>query len=215
MVWNNTYGQEKKIWGEQPSELTLFACNYLKNNPRYSHELLILDAGCGYGQNTLYLAQNLNCYILGVDSSPEAIRIAKESCPRELEKKIEFLCYDVHHIVDKYDVIFASNFYQILKPEERAQFKETVHRCLKSEGLLFLNTLSARDPHHNGNGTLVPGEINSFLDNKYVHLCNREELERDFDFLNIHALFEREFNENHNNGNNHHHITWVMMGNMK
>jgi SAM-dependent methyltransferase len=215
MVWNKTYNNNQKIWGEKPSELTLYACNYLKNNPRYQNELHILDAGCGYGQNTIYLAQNLNCYILGVDNSAEAIAMAKNSCPKDLEKKIEFLCYDFKDVVDKYDIIFASNLYQVLKPQDRDQFIETAKRCLKTDGLLFLNSLSVRDPHHNGNGTPVPGEVNSFQGDKYIHLCSREELEKDFGFLTINALFEREFSENHSNGHDHHHIAWIMMGSLK
>jgi cyclopropane fatty-acyl-phospholipid synthase-like methyltransferase len=215
MVWDKNYSQDKKIWGEQPSELTLFTCTYLKNSPRSQNELHILDAGCGYGQNAVYLAKNLNCYILGVDNSCEAIALARESCPEDLKKRIEFLCYDFKDVIDKYDVIFVSNLYQVLKPEEREKLKDTVKRCLNNDGLLFLNTLSVSDPHHNENGTPVSGEANSFQDGKYIHLSTRNELESDFGFLTINALFEREFSENHSNGNNHHHISWIMMGNMK
>ena len=215
MVWDKTYKLEQKIWGEQPGELALFTSNYLKNSPHIQNELNILDVGCGYGQNALYLAKNLNCYVLGVDNSGGAITLAKELCPKILEKRVEFLCYDFKDLIDKYDVIFASNLYQILKPEERAQFKETVKRCLRRDGFLFLNTLSVRDPHHNGNKNPAAEKSASSQDDKYIHLCSREDLEDDFDFLRISALFEREFNENHNNGNNHRHISWIMMGNMK
>jgi SAM-dependent methyltransferase len=215
MVWDKTYQLEKKIWGEEPGELALFTTNYIKNSPNFQNELNILDVGCGYGQNAIYLANNLNCYILGVDNSGGAITLARELCPKNLEKRVEFLCYNFKDLIDKYDVIFASNLYQILEPEERGRFKETIKRCLKCNGLLFLNTLSVRDPHHNGNGIPVPGDPNSFRNEKYIHLCTRNELENDFGFLHIPALFEREFSENHSNGNKHRHISWVMMGRMQ
>ena len=77
MVWDKTYKLEQKIWGEQPGELALFTSNYLKNSPHIQNELNILDVGCGYGQNALYLAKNLNCYVLGVDNSGGAIEAAQ------------------------------------------------------------------------------------------------------------------------------------------
>jgi SAM-dependent methyltransferase len=216
MVWNKTYSSDKKLWGEKPSEIALYAYNFLKESRQFqgNHDIFILDLGCGYGRDAIFLAQNLPCHILGLDNSEKAIEMARESLPRTLEKKVEFLCYDFSHVSDKYDVIIASNLYQLLKPEERAQLRETVKRCLKHDGLLFLSALSVRDPQHFGKGIQVENDPNSFQEERYIHLCAREELERDFDFLNIGALFERDFYERRILGD-HHHISWTLMGRMK
>jgi len=151
---------------------------------------------------------------LGLDDSEKAIEMARESLTRELEKRVEFLCYDFSNVNDKYDIILASELYQLLRPEERGKLVETVKRCLKSDGLLFLSTLSIRDPQHYGQGTPVEDDPNSFQQEKYIHLCTREELETDFDFLNITALFEREFHEPRTT-EPHHHISWILIGSPK
>jgi cyclopropane fatty-acyl-phospholipid synthase-like methyltransferase len=216
MVWDKAYTQGKKLWGEGPSELALFVGAYLKNSSHNQRELHVLDIGCGYGRDAFYLAQNANAYVIAVDNSSVAIDMAKELCPKELDKKIELLCYNFNELVDKYDVIFAANLYPILNREERAQFRETIRRCLKIGGLFFLSTLSVKDKHYTGKGPSVADEENSYrLEGGFLHLSTREELESDFNFLNISALFEREHDESHAEGETHHHISWILMGQMK
>jgi cyclopropane fatty-acyl-phospholipid synthase-like methyltransferase len=216
MVWDKTYNSEKKVWGEKPSELAIYACNYLKQSRQFqaNPDIFILDIGCGYGRDALFLAGEVPCHILGVDNSKKAIAMAQESLPRELEKRIEFLCFDFSRVVDKYDVILCSNLYPILKPEERAELREVLKRCLQTDGVVFLSVFSVRDPQHQNKGIPVEDEANSFIDEKYVHLCTRQELEQDFDFLNISALFERDFVERRSTVD-HHHIMWMLMGRLK
>jgi len=214
MVWNETYSQDKRVWGDRPSEAAVFAYNYLKQSQQFSksNDIFILDLGCGYGRDAIFLAQGLPCHILGLDSSERAIELARESLPKGMEKRIELLNFDFSHVNDKYDVILISNLYQELKPEERAKLRDTIKRCLKKDGILFLGTLSTRDPQHFGKGSPVTKEANSFIINdEYFHFCTRAELEKDFDFLNIFALFEREYQGPHI-PDDHHHIVWMLMG---
>jgi cyclopropane fatty-acyl-phospholipid synthase-like methyltransferase len=214
-TWNNVYSADKKLWGEKPSELALFAHTYLKESRQFgtNRDIFILDMGCGYARDAVFLAQNLSCHILGLDNSEKAIEMARESLSAGLEKRIELLNYDFSHVSDKYDVILASNLYQVLKPDERSKLRETVRRCLKSGGLFFLSTLSVHDPQHSG-GIPIENEMNSVYDRRYLHLSTRAELEADFDFLNISVLFEREYHEQRA-ADSHHHISWIMMGSLK
>jgi SAM-dependent methyltransferase len=216
LPWNSVYNSDKKVWGDKPSELAVNAYNYLRESQgfRKRKDILILDLGCGYGRDSIFLAQNLPCHILGLDNSQAAIDMARQSLKGALEKRIEFLCYDFSNVSDKYDVIFISNLYPLLKPDERIKLRETVKRCLKPDSILFLSTFSVRDPQHYGKGTPVEGEANSFFDDRYLHLSTRQELEKDFDFLTINALYEREFHEPRST-HDHDHITWIMMGRLK
>ncbi len=211
--WDNTYSDNKKIWGDKPSELAILAMNYLKESTQFrnSQDIFILDLGCGYGRDAIFLAQHLPCHILGLDSSEKAIQMGRESIPKGLKNRIELLCYDFSHVSDKYDVIFISNLYHLLKPMERATLLDTIKRCLKVEGLLFLSAFSIRDPQHFGKGHPVEGEPNSFIDEHYMHVSSRSDLEKDFDFIEINALYEREFQEKRSTGK-HHHICWMLMG---
>jgi cyclopropane fatty-acyl-phospholipid synthase-like methyltransferase len=213
MMWNKTYSLEKRLWGDEPSELAQYALTFLKNSSQYeTRKLGILDLGCGYGRDALYLAQNLGCHILGLDNSEEAIRMATESVPANMKKQLEFLAYDFSHVIDKFDIIFTSNLYQLLNVGDRAGLRSTVVRCLDQGGSLFLSTLSVHDPQLFGQGTRVEGEENSFTAGKYHHFCTRQELEADFDFLKISALFEREYREAHSSGEIHTHISWILCG---
>jgi cyclopropane fatty-acyl-phospholipid synthase-like methyltransferase len=214
--WNNTYKSDQKIWGEKPSELAIMAFNYLRESQAFRNrkDIFILDLGCGYGRDAIFLAQNLPCHILGLDNSEAAIEMARRSLEGDLEKRIELLCYDFSQVTDKYDVILVSNLYHLLKPDDRRQLRETVKRCLGGDGICFLSTLSVRDPQHFGKGTPVEGESNSFVDVRYLHLSTRHELETDFDFLKISALYERQFHEPRTT-HDHDHVSWIMMGRLK
>jgi SAM-dependent methyltransferase len=212
MMWNKTYSLEKRLWGNEPSELAQFALAFLQNSGRYGgRRLRILDLGCGYGRDAIYLARNADVYVLGLDSSQEAIDLANESVPPELKKQLEFLAFDFSRVLDKFEIIFASNLYQLLLPEERAKLRDTVARCLEKDGLFFLSTLSSTDPQLFGRGQPVQGEENSFIEGKYHHFCTRQELENDFNFLKITALFEREYREAHSSGELHTHVSWILL----
>jgi SAM-dependent methyltransferase len=213
--WNKTYSNENKVWGEKPSPLAVYTCNVLKENSQFKNasDMFILDLGCGYGRDAVYLAQNLPCHILGLDNSEKAIEIAREYIPKTLVNRIELLCFDFTHVSDKYDIILVANLYHVLPPDERAKLRETLKRCLKNDGLVFLNTLSIHDPQHYGKGAAVENEKNAYIDEIYLHFNSRADLEKDFDFLNINALFERDYRERHATGE-HHHISWILMGKM-
>jgi hypothetical protein len=57
----------------------------------------------------------------------------------------------------------------------------------------------------------VENEKNAFIDEFYLHFSSRSDLEKDFSFINIWALFEREYRERRVTGE-HHHVSWLMMG---
>ena len=170
--------------------------------------------GRGYGRDALHLSKHFQCNIFGVDKSQEAIRIAVDACSKEGNGKIQFQCGDFSLIPTdtKYDIVFASNLYQLLRSGERAQFRDITKTILNPGGLTILSTLSTSDLEHYGKGTPVANETNSFIDKKYLHLCNREELERDFYYLTIRALLEHEYDESRATGETHHHISWLLVG---
>lgn len=211
--WNKTYSNQNKVWGDQPSPLAIYTSSVLKESSQFKKapDIFILDLGCGYGRDDVFMAQNLPCHILGLDSSEKAIDMAREYIPKSLTNRIELLCYDFTHVNDKYDVIFVANLYHILPPEEREKLRDTIKRCLKKNGVLFLSTLSIRDPQHFGKGIPAENEKNSYIDEIYLHFSARGDLEKNFDFLNISALFERDYRERHANGE-HHHVSWILMG---
>ena len=211
MYWERRYLNEKQIWGQNPSELAQAAVHYIQENRSSSESLLIADIGCGYGRDAIHLSQTLKSQVLGVDRSENAIRLAMESLAKVPDTNVRFQRVDFRDLDEqRFDVVFARNMYQLLKNSERAEFREMVKRTLKNQGLLFLMTLSTRDPQHYGKGTPVPDDVDSFQDTTFLHLCTKEELVNDFSFLKICELYEHEFDEERTT-TPHHHISWIIV----
>ncbi len=213
MTWDNVYRTNQRVWGDKPSALAAFACHYLQGVKSPGKTIEILDIGCGYGRDAIYLANRFNCHILGIDNSSEAIEMARKAMAADLESRVTFQCCDFRQIPNrKFEMVFASYFYHLLEMGERQAFINTIKKKLKPGGMLFLSTLSPKDPEHFGKGKAVENEINSFHDQRYLHFCTREELEGDFSFLTIKKLSEHEYYEPRSNGEVHHHIFWLLMG---
>lgn len=213
MYWDDLYNKDNLVWGEGPSELAVAAVKYLRKYRPNSRALDVLDIGCGYGRDSFYLQDNLECRVLGIDVSEKAIDMASKKALEMKKKDVKFRWCDFGALDEgKYDVIFCSHVYHLLQADARRAFRETVMRLLKSGGLVFLSTLSVRDPEHYGKGRPVPGEPNSFVDKVYHHFCTREEIMQDFAFLAIKELYEREYDEPRAAGEVHHHILWIFSG---
>ena len=212
MHWDNEYRQQKHVWGKGPSELAVFAAGYLKQHPLTAKKPCIIDLGCGYGRDVFYLAQEIGCRATGVDKSPDALTLAEEGRPKRSQSEIKFELQDFLELPAgrKYDVVCASNIYHLLNPQERAAFRNAVSSILNPQGMLFMSTMSVRDPQHYGKGTPVTGEENSFVDKVYLHLCTEEELRLDFDFVTMRELQENPYEEPRSNGETHHHMIWLM-----
>lgn len=213
MSWNKDYEKSGRIWGETPGELAGAAVRYLKKSRmgRVSHT--ILDIGCGYGRDAFYLSDNLTCTVLGIDLSDKAIEIAMNTVIKTGRQNIGFQSIDFKSLGgDKYGIVFASNVYQILAPNEREVFRDRIKKTLLPGGLLFLASLSTNDPEHYGKGVRVDGDENSFKDEKYLHFCTQEELRKDFGYLAIKELYEQKYAEPRSTGEPHHHVSWILIG---
>ena len=211
MSWDDKYEGDNRMWGDGPSELAALAVGYLQAIGWDEERLRILDVGCGYGRDARFLASHLNCTILGIDPSQEAIKMAKDACAGQ--SRIEFRQSSFTEVDDEtFDVILVSNLYHILNKDERSRLREAIKRLLKPGGLLFLGALSTDDPQEYGKGVPVSGEAHTFEHEGYRHFCTRDELRRDFGFLAIRELYEHEYYEPRATGDAHHHVLWVLVG---
>lgn len=215
MTGEYNYDEEELLWLEKldgPSELGLAAVEYLKNNRPGSEKLDILDIGCGNGRDAFYLIASLNCDVLGVDISREAIDMAKTRAGEAKNGRVRFQCRSYTELrTGKFDVVLCASVYHFLNREAREEFREVVKRSLKPDGLLFLSTLSVNDSEYYGKGTPVKGEVNSFRDDVYVHFSTREELIQDFDFVNVVELYEHDDYDPRVKGPTNY-IPWIMIG---
>jgi cyclopropane fatty-acyl-phospholipid synthase-like methyltransferase len=213
MNWDDEYAGNRKIWGDVPSELAIVMVDYLQKSRLDKGHLKMLDIGCGYGRDEIYLSKQLNCNIKAIDSSEKAISAARNAMSELNMGNVDFvICNFTELAEDKYDVVFVSNLYHSLKEHEGKGLRNKIKNLLEFKGLLFLNALSINDPEEYGKGAPVENEPHSFQGKKYLHFCTGEELRSDFDFLSIRELYERKYDESHYQGKTHHHISWILIG---
>ena len=214
--WEEEFRKKGRIWGDTPGELAGIALALMKKSSLCTENYTFLDLGCGYGRDSLYIARNCRISVYGIDTSATAIETARESAVELGLNPGMFNCGNFLTCPDLPDatVVYSSNVYQVLGPDERAGFRDRVRAAIRREGVFFMSTLSVDDPEHAGKGTAVAGEANSIIEpgtRKYLHLCTREELARDFAFLKIADLSELEYIEPRTGGD-HHHRSWILTG---
>ncbi|MCJ7562608.1 MAG: hypothetical protein MUO84_06325 [Thermoplasmata archaeon] len=158
------------------------------------------------------MSGQLGLPVLGIDNSEAAIDAARDSTHKGCTS-VSFKCQHFRDIKEElFGICFASNLYHLLNPIDREEFQRKAQSLMGEGSLLFLNALSVNDGEEYGKGAPVPGEMNSFVGDKYLHFFTRRELLNDFWFLDIRELYEHSYDEPHENGPTHHHKSWILIG---
>ncbi|HUK76281.1 MAG TPA: class I SAM-dependent methyltransferase [Thermoleophilia bacterium] len=231
--WDGKYRGGGELWGETPSELAAIAVARLGALGPAAAALTLLDLGCGYGRDAVALWDALRLSVVGIDGAARAIEMARAARPAQAT--IEYIVADLGDLGEvgdlgeagetsaaggspaglrpaRFDAVYCSNVYHLLDTAGRAALRATVNDHLAPGGLFFMSTLSHRDPQHAGRGRPVPGEPDSYVEQTYLHLCRRDELERDFEFLRLERLDEIAYLEPRPEGAPHDHVSWIVVG---
>jgi 2-polyprenyl-3-methyl-5-hydroxy-6-metoxy-1,4-benzoquinol methylase len=219
--WEKRYAKDGRLWGDGPSELARLAVARLRASGAAAHNtevapLKLLDVGCGYGRDSRYLAAELDCGVLGLDPSPAAVSAARKARRPGLD--VEYEVGDAASLADaaaqagRFDVAFAGNVYHLLSPGGRQEFAAALAALVRPGGLLFVSTLSPRDPQHYAVGEPVLGEERSWVEHVYLHFCTADELTADFSAFTVLDLEERSYEEHNVNGVVHRHTSWFLEG---
>jgi len=126
-LWEKEYDKTKglptsKVQGDISSHIQSFSNSLAKNNISSG---LILDIGCGLGQDSYDLAR-FGYFVYGFDISHEAIKRARKSCPSELAGRTIFEVMDGTKHWNYQDNFFTGTF----------------------DGTTFINFISERDINH-------------------------------------------------------------------
>src|SRR5450759_2373198 len=81
----------------------------------------------------------------------------------------------------------------VLSPGGRRDFAAALAALVRPGGLLFLSTLSPRDPQHYAVGERVLGEERSWVEHVYLHFCTADELTADFSAFTVLDVEERSY----------------------
>ena len=153
----------------------------------------VLDAGCGTGENALYLAARGH-RVLGVDVAAAAIeRAAGKAADRGLPA--EFLLADALDLgaLDRtFDTVLDVGLFHTLDDAERLRYAASLGTVLGPGGWAFVLCWSDRNPFGRGPRRISPGEIReTFLDGWRVEAIDPEWLETRLPDGRIHAWLAR------------------------
>lgn len=100
----------------------------------------ILDAGCGIGGSSIFLAQELGCTVTGISLSERQVSKARDlAIEKKVDDKVEFeeMNYCVTDFPDKsFDVVWGCE--SICYADDKDQFIKEAFRLLKSGGRLVV-----------------------------------------------------------------------------
>lgn len=141
----------------------------------------VMDAGCGYGGSTIWLAKNIGCEVVGFTVVPYQVREAKKFAEKyALSGKVSFReedYADTSFPNDSFTVIWGLE--SIVHAESKKDFVHETYRLLKTRGRILISEYMLResppisddekkiiDPWLRGwamPSLLTPGEYKSFL----------------------------------------------------
>lgn len=148
----------------------------------------VLDAGCGYGGSSLWLAENIGCEVTGITVVPyqvdKACRLARKS---PVGHKLEFLERDYARTglpEGSFDVVWGLE--SVVHCDDKARFVREAYRLLQPGGRLAIAECMLReDPPLSAD---EKAEMQSWLDawmmpdlltpGQYVDYCNQAGFQR-------------------------------------
>lgn len=135
--------------GESPGRAQVKLVEQLTARARIPRGSRVLDVGCGIGGPAIWLAQNLNCSVLGLTISPVQARMATEKARGAgLDSRARFEVGDANRLLfdaESFDVVWVIECSEHLV--EKARFIESCARVLKPGGVLALCAWLRTDPY--------------------------------------------------------------------
>lgn len=110
----------------------------------------VLDAGCGVGGSSIYLAKNLGCHVTGITICPRQVDFAYKNAKREgVTHLTDFLEMDYLNTTfkeDHFDVVWGLE--SICYAEGKERFIQEAYRVLKNGGRLIVADGFASKKHY-------------------------------------------------------------------
>ena len=124
-----------------------------------------IDLGCGAGNYAIYLA-GLGFDVTGVDSSPAAIKIARENAEKQGVRCrfiVADLLGDMHEVTDTFDFAYDWEVLHHVFPEDRGAYIRNVYTILRPGATYFSVCFSEKDPQFGGKGKYRMTQIGTTL----------------------------------------------------
>ena len=130
---------------------------------------VVLDAGCGTGENALFLAAR-GLDVWGIDISPSAIGMARSRAMARGLPAARFLEGDalqLGHLGMVFDTVIDSGLFHALSDDERAPYVAGLTQTLRGGGMLHLLCYSDEEPGDDGPRRIGRGELEAVFDSAW------------------------------------------------
>jgi cyclopropane fatty-acyl-phospholipid synthase-like methyltransferase len=120
----------------------------------------VLDAGCGTGENALYLAGR-GADVVGVDFVPSAVERARAKAS-DRGVRAYFLVHDALHLRELgrcFDAVLDCGLFHTFEDEERPRYADSVAGVLRAGGALHLLCFSEQERSEGGPRRVTQAEI--------------------------------------------------------
>lgn len=129
----------------------------------------VLDAGCGTGENALFLAASGH-QVIGIDFVEEAIRIARRKAA-ERGLTVEFQVEDAMTLEDwdrRFATVIDSGLFHVFSDEDRIRYVAGLSHVTEPGGRLLLLCFSDEEPGTHGPRRVSRREIRAAFDDAWT-----------------------------------------------
>ncbi len=136
MVYSCAYWKNASTLDEAQENKLDLICKKLQLAPG----MKVLDIGCGWGGLARYMAEKYGVNVVGITISQEQADHARTSCEH---LNITFRIQDYRDLNEQFDRIVSVGMFEHVGAKNYKTFMQTVHRCLKDDGLFLLHTIGS------------------------------------------------------------------------
>ncbi len=145
--WDKRYS-ESLDWCLEPSVTAKRFLSYIYENCNIEGRFKILDIGCGYGRDSIFIANFLkNSHVVGVYMSKVAIRLASSLKNTLSLKHLTFIESNILSIKFRspFDFVLCHMFIHLFSHKGRTKLYQNIKNLLKQKGLFFFSVPTVYD----------------------------------------------------------------------
>lgn len=205
--WDERYKKGGFEWGDRHTPVAELARDMMEEKKLTR----VLDVGCGYGRDCIYLATK-GLDAVGIDISGEALRLARNWANRE-GLRIDFKEMDImrNSFEDScFDTVIMFNTLHFMLETVRERAITETYRILKNGGVVVQAIFSTGERGF-GQGIEVERNTFAFKPGRPVHFFSESEIRNAFSQFTLVRLDEVDIHEVHQGGNEHFHREWLMV----